>query len=64
MRDGEASFFLAHGWIELSIFGPDAGGTDAWSHPDGTPWRLFTKWTQKGSVVPHHLGAGHCSMAS
>lgn len=67
MRNGEVSFFLAHGWIDLSIFGHDAGGTDAWRHLDRTPWRLFTKcpaWTRERSVGPHRLGAGHCSMAS
>lgn len=36
MRDGGASF-LAHGWIELSIFGRDVGGTSAQRHPDGSP---------------------------
>lgn len=66
MRDGEASFFLARGWIELSIFGDDAGGTDAWRRPDGTPWTLFTQcpaWTWERSIGPHRLGAGNCSMA-
>lgn len=41
MRDGEASFFLAHGWIELSIFGHDVGGTNAEMHPDGTLRRFL-----------------------
>lgn len=37
MRDREASFNLAHGRIELSIFGHNAGGTDTWRGLDGTP---------------------------
>lgn len=67
MRDREASFNLAHGRIELSIFGHNAGGTDTWRGLDGTPQRLFTKcpaWTWERSVGPHCLGAGHCSMVT